>query len=227
MGDRLSTGIPGLDELVEGGLKPRSLNLVVGEAGCGKSTFAVQFLKAGADVGEIGLYISIEEIKDKFYDNMSKVGFDLAKLEAEKKFIFHKASTSEIRNFLDQGVISFEEYFRTYSVKRVVIDSITALMLAYGTENTQRNSLMTLFETLERWNATVMITSEVESGQARFGVGYLVDSIFHLYYRKIGEERVRTIEVLKMRGTNHTKQEIVYRLGRGGIILYPGEKVLM
>ena len=216
-----------MDELVEGGLKLKSVNLVVGEAGTGKSTFATHFLKAGVDVGEVGLYVSVEEQKDKFYDNMARFGFDLAGMEADSKLIFYKTSVSEIRNFLDQGVISFEQYFHEGDVKRVVIDSVTALMLAYDSETSQRSALLNLFETMQRWGATVLVTSEVEEGATRFGVDYLVDSIFRLYNRKIGQERVRTLEVLKMRGTNHSRQEIVYRLGKGGIVLFPGEKVLM
>jgi circadian clock protein KaiC len=227
MDGRLSTGIPGLDELVEGGLKAKSVNLVVGEAGTGKSTFAIHFLEAGVDAGEMGLYVSVEEQKDKFYDNMMRFGFDLAKMEADGKLIFYKTSVSEIRTFLDQGVVSFEQYFHQGDVKRVVIDSVTALMLAYDSENSQRSALLNMFETIQRWGATVVVTSEVEEGTTRFGVDYLVDSIFRLYYRKIAQERVRTLEVLKMRGTNHSRQEIVYRLGKGGIVLYPGEKVLM
>jgi circadian clock protein KaiC len=199
---RLSTGIHGLDDLIEGGLKPHSINLVMGEAGCGKSTFATHFLKAGADVGEAGLYVSVEEAKDKFFNN--------------------------IRNFLDQGVITFEQYLQG-DVKRVVLDSVTALMLAYSNETSQRNALLMLFDLLERRGATVLVTSEVEAGagDGRFGIGYLVDGIFRLYYRKIGQERVRTLEIMKMRGTDHSKQEMVYRLGKTGIILYPNEKVLI
>jgi KaiC/GvpD/RAD55 family RecA-like ATPase len=225
---RLSTGIHGLDELIEGGLKPRSINLVVGEAGCGKSTFATHFLKAGADAGEAGLYVSVEEAKEKFFQNMGRFGFDLARLEAEHKITFYKTSVADIRNFLDQGVINFEQYLQG-DVKRVVIDSVTALMLAYSNETSQRNALMTLFDQLERRGVTILVTSEVEAGagDGRFGIGYLVDGIFRLYYRKIGQERVRTLEVMKMRGTDHSKQEMVYRLGKTGIILYPNEKVLI
>jgi len=215
-----------LDSLIEGGLKAGSINLVSGEAGCGKSTFATHFLKAGADAGEAGLYVSVEEKKEKFYDNMGRFGFDLPSIDAAGKLVFHKTSVPEVRSFLDQGVVSFEQYFKEYDVKRVVVDSVTALMLPYNAETSQRNALMTLFEILERWGATVLVTSEVDSGQSRFGVEYLVDSIFKLYYRKIGQERVRTMEIFKMRGTDHSRQEMVYRLGDGGITLYPDEKIL-
>ncbi|MFH1055227.1 MAG: ATPase domain-containing protein [Candidatus Altiarchaeota archaeon] len=225
--DRLSTGVTGLDELIEGGLKPKSINLVVGEAGSGKSTFATHFLLAGAKAGEVGLYVSVEESKEKFFDNMRKFGFDLATLEAEKKLVFHKANTPELRDFLDRGIISFEQYFKTYPIKRVVIDSATVLMLSYNAETSQRSALLTLFELLGKLGVTVLVTSESEDNQARFGLEYIVDSIFRLYYRKVGQERVRTLEVFKMRGTDHSKQEMVYRLGKGGIMLYPSEKILV
>ena len=227
MGDRVSSGVKGLDELIEGGFKPRSINLVVGDPGSGKSTFAVQYLSAGAQAGEIGLYVSVEERKDKFYDNMLRFGFDLAAMEAEKKLIFHKTSVLEIRSFLDQGVVSFEQYFKTNDIKRVVVDSATALMLSYNAETSQRNAVVNLMEILGKHGVTVVITSEAEDGQARFGLEYLVDGIIRLYSRKVGQERVRTLEVFKMRGTDHTRQEMVYRLGRGGIVLYPGEKILV
>ena len=223
---RLSTGISGLDEMIEGGLKENSLNLVVGEPGCGKSTFAVHFLMSGVRAGERCLYVSVEEEKDKFFDNMKRFGFNLAGLETGGFLVYHKASVSELRGFLDQGIISFEEHLVAGGIKRVVIDSATALMLAYNAETSQRNALMNLFELLARFKVTVLITSESESGQGRFGVEYLVDAIFRMYYRKVGQERVRTLEVYKMRGTDHSKQEIVYRLGDGGIILYPDEKIL-
>ncbi|MBD3388526.1 MAG: AAA family ATPase [Candidatus Altiarchaeales archaeon] len=225
--ERLSTGVKGLDELIGGGLKPGSINLIAGEPGCGKSVFSVHYIMAGAEAGETCLYVSVEEKRDKFYSNMEGFGFDMQKLEDEGKLIFHKTTVSEMRNLLDQGLISFEEYFKPHQIKRVVLDSVTALMLAYNAETAQRNALMVLFEAMEKWGATVLVTSEVESGAARFGVEYLVDTIIHLYYVKIGQERVRTLEVFKMRGTDHTKQEIVYRLGKGGMILYPNEKVLV
>jgi circadian clock protein KaiC len=225
--ERLSTGIKGLDEMIEGGIKAKSINLVVGEPGSGKSTFAVQFLLAGAKAGETGLYISVEEQRDKFFDNMKRYSFDLESLEREGKLVFHKTSTQEIRNFLDKGVISFGEYFQTYQIKRVVIDSATALMLAYNSETSQRSAIMNLLEQLAKWGATVLITSESDDGQARFGLEYLVDGIFRLYYRKVGQERVRTLEVFKMRGTDHSKQEIIYKLGNGGITLVPGGKILI
>jgi circadian clock protein KaiC len=224
--ERLSTGIPKLDKLIEGGLRLGTVNLVSGESGTGKSTFATHFLKAGVDAGEAGLYVSVEERKEKFYENMSVFGFDMAAMEADGKLVFHKATVSEIRGLLDQGVVSFEEYFKTYEIKRIVIDSVTALMLSYSAETSQRNALMTLFDMLERWGATIMVTSEIQDDQSRFGIEYLVDSIIRLYYRKLAQERVRTLEVVKMRGTDHTHQEIVYRLGKKGFELFPGEKIL-
>ena len=222
---RLSTGVKGLDPLIEGGIKKGSISLVVGQPGCGKSTFCIQFLIAGMKAGEKCLYVSVEEQKGKFFDNMMRFGFDLAAYERQGLLSYHKTTVNELRSFLDQGVVSFEQYMDS-DTKRVVIDSATALMLAYNTETSQRNSLLNLFEKLGQFDVTTLITSESDEGHGRFGVEYLVDSIFRLYYRKVGQERVRSIEIFKMRGTDHSKQEMVYRLSDGGIILYPDEKIL-
>ncbi len=222
---RLSTGVVGLDDLIEGGLKERSINLVVGQPGSGKSTFCIHFLIAGMKVGEKCLFVSVEETKEKFFDNMARFGFDLKSYEDAGLLYYHKTTVNELRSFLDQSVISFEQFI-TDGVTRIIIDSATALMLAYNAETSQRNSLMNLFEKLGKFPITTLITAESDEGQGRFGVEYLVDGIFRLYYRKIGQERVRTLEIFKMRGTDHSKQEIVYRLSKGGLILYPGEKIL-
>jgi KaiC/GvpD/RAD55 family RecA-like ATPase len=224
---RLSSGIQVLDDLIEGGFREGSINLVVGEPGSGKSTLAVQFLQAGFKAGEAGLYVSVEEDKEKFFANMKNFGFDLEQFEKSGKLTFHKETVSDIRGFLDQGLISLEQYINTGNVKRVVLDSITALLLAYSAETAQRNAVLSLFDILLRYGVTVVITSEADDGKARFGVEYLVDGIIRLNTHKLSQERVTTLEVYKMRGTNHSRKEFVYRLEKGGLKIYPDEKILM
>jgi circadian clock protein KaiC len=223
---RKSTGVKELDELVEGGLKEGSINLVAGESGTGKSILATQFILAGIASGEPGLYLSIEEKKPKFFENMKALGLNLEEMEAGKKFVFYEAKPNEIRNFLNKGLLGFEEHIRDGKVKRIVVDSISALLLLFEGETTQREALLVLMDKLSRWGLTVLMTSEVEFGQSRFNIDYIVDTILRLYYKKVGKERVRTLEILKMRGTKHDKREIMYRIEKGGIKLYPREGVL-
>ena len=67
---RVSTGIKDLDTLLGGGYKKNSVNIVTGEAGTGKTIFSAQFLLRGLLEGEAGLYITFEEKREKFYEDM-------------------------------------------------------------------------------------------------------------------------------------------------------------
>ena len=83
---RISTGISGLDPLIQGGFKRNSVNLVAGGAGTGKSIFAMQFIIEGLKKNEPGIYITFEEKKEKVYEDMLEFGWDLEKYEKSEKF---------------------------------------------------------------------------------------------------------------------------------------------
>ena len=68
---RIKTGIPGFDELIEGGLLKNRVYLLSGPPGCGKTTFCVQFLAAGGINKEAGLYVSLSESVDTIVSDMS------------------------------------------------------------------------------------------------------------------------------------------------------------
>lgn len=88
--ERIPTEIKNFDALVEGGFEKNSINLLVGGSGSGKTIFAIQFLIAGMKKGEKCLYVTFEEKKKEFYYNMLDFGWDLEKLENEKKFVFFR-----------------------------------------------------------------------------------------------------------------------------------------
>ncbi|MGQ4872254.1 MAG: ATPase domain-containing protein, partial [Candidatus Thorarchaeota archaeon] len=82
--ERVKTGIPGLDELIEGGFPKGDTILVAGKAGTGKSILATQFLYRGAvDYGEPGVLVTLEEPPRLIKRNMMRFGMDLEKLERE------------------------------------------------------------------------------------------------------------------------------------------------
>jgi len=73
--DRAGTGISNFDKMVSGGFERESINLIAGGSGSGKSIFALQFLMEGVKKGEKVLYITFEEKKEEFYENMKKIGW--------------------------------------------------------------------------------------------------------------------------------------------------------
>ncbi len=85
--NRLHTSIPNFDALIQGGFKKNSTNLIAGGAGSGKTIFAIQFLVEGILLhNEVGMYITFEEKKDKFYEDMEDFGWNLRELENKGKF---------------------------------------------------------------------------------------------------------------------------------------------
>ena len=78
---RLSVGVPGLDEVLEGGLVPRCAYLLKGGPGCGKTTLGLHFLATGRQNGERVLYISLSEPETQIRRNAAGLGFDLAGVE--------------------------------------------------------------------------------------------------------------------------------------------------
>jgi circadian clock protein KaiC len=223
--ERKSTGIPQLDELVEGGLKERTITLVEGDAGSGKSTLAIQYLLSGMQEGENVIYLSVEESRESFFDNMSRFGFPLEEMEKTQKFEFHEMTAQKLREFIEKGVLGIEDQISSRNIKRLVVDSISAFALQYEGEAKQRTAVIKLFDKIKNWGLTTLIIAEASHDYSQFGLQYLVDGWIKMCYKKTGQERIRTIEVIKMRGTKHKATEVVYKIEDNGISLYPGERI--
>jgi len=223
--NRKSTGIAKLDELMEGGYKESSINLLEGDPGSGKSTFALHYLVAGINAGEKAVYVSVEESRKSFSENMARFGFRIDEYEKTGMFLFYECTAQRLKDFLDKGSLGIEQDIIQMRAKRVVIDSISAFVLNYDSEARQRSAVQRLFEKLKSWDVTSLVISESSQDYSPFGLTYIVDGWIKLYYRKIGSERVRTLEVLKMRGTKHKTAEVVYRIEDNGINIYPNERV--
>jgi circadian clock protein KaiC len=219
---KVSSGISNFDKLTEGGFEQESINLVVGDVGVGKSILSTQFLIEGIKKNEPGLYITFEESKKDFYDNMLKIGIDLAKLEKEGKFFFLEYTPEKVRAMLEEGGGIIESIVLRKKIKRIVFDSITSFELLFDNDLTKREASLSLFSLLRRWSCTAILTYESDSDEKKVTSRILEfesDSIIVLHSARKGKERKRFLEVLKMRGVNHSKKMHLYEIGKGGIIL--------
>jgi circadian clock protein KaiC len=227
MDGRRPTGIPKLDENIEGGILDGSIIMVEGDAGTGKSTLAVQYLAAGVKAGDSVIYVSIDESRKSLYRNMARFGINLEEFENSGRFQFHECVPNQLRDALDKGMLGIEDKIMGTQCKRMVLDSITAFSLLYDTEAKQRAAVQNLFTKVRAWGLTTFMIAEAVGENQHFGLRYMVDGWIRLSHRKMGQERIRTIEVLKMRGTKHDSTEIVYRIEKNGINLYPNERILV
>lgn len=226
---RISTGIPGLDKLIEGGFKAGSINLVCGGAGSGKTTFGVQFLIEGIKRGEAGVYITFEEKRQKLYDDMLEFGWDLEKYERLGLFRFLEYTPEQIKRVLVEGGGTIDAIITQLRARRLVIDSITSFALLFRDELTQKESSLALFELINRWECTAVLTSQavqLSPEELTAQLQFEVDSILLFYHFKQKGVRNRALEILKMRGTKTPEKTVKLDINtKQGVVVYPDEVV--
>lgn len=227
--ERVQTGIPGLDEVMSGGFEKDSINLVSGGAGTGKSIFAMQFIVNGIkDFNEPGIYITFEEEKAKLQRHMLKMGWDLKKLEAEKKLEIVEYAPDRVKKMLSEGGGEIEWVMAKLKAKRLVIDSLTAFALLFKDELARREAFLNLFKIIEKWDCTALLVVEHESDMERhdsIDVEFEADGIILLYYLRKGDIRNRALEILKLRGSKHASRIFPMKITDEGVKIYPEEAV--
>ncbi|WP_135610109.1 ATPase domain-containing protein [Methanococcoides sp. AM1] len=239
--NRVKTGIPGFDELCGGGIIRDRTYLISGTSGAGKTNFSVQYIYNGiTKYGENGIIVATEERPEQIRENVLKFGWDLQALEDEGKLIIIDACSTKIgipsqekyvdvrpfdtRSMMDQIIASQEEI----NAKRALIDSTTSISFYLHDPAKIRVELLKLSTTLEVIGLTSMMTCEIinEKEPARFGVEtFVTDGTFVLHYDMRETVRTRTIEVFKMRGSDHSKKLHPYDITSEGFVIHPHEEV--
>jgi len=209
-GAKIFTGINGFDVMTNGGFESQSINLVAGGSGSGKTIFALQFLLEGLRRKERVLYITFEEKKEDFYNYMKDFSWDLQKAEQSGSFFFLEYSPEKVKQMLDEGGGTIENMVLKYGITRIVFDSLTSFSLMFDDELSKRQSILGLFDILRKWDCTTLLTVQhnpVDREDRGMNPSeFEADSITLLYNVKEGSRRSRFIEVLKMRGENHSKE---------------------
>jgi KaiC/GvpD/RAD55 family RecA-like ATPase len=244
----VDTGIPGLNELIEGGFVKGKPVLVAGSAGTGKTTFCMQFLVSGATkYDEPGVFVTMGEGIRHIFDYMTRYGWDLELLVARNKLSL--VDVTPVPVGMDKFYIAHDQSLefnpdtlcdlilkeiKRIDASRVVIDSITALLLTTTDEFALRHELLALTTMLDRTGCTSLLTSEVTSrpvsSTGELSRSELAEFIAHgvieLALRFVQNEHIRTLTVRKMRGTNHDKGIYLYEIGPEGIKITTKAKYL-
>lgn len=220
---RVKSGIPGFDGLIQGGFKDKSINLVTGGPGSGKTIFALTFLVEGIRTGDKCVYITFEEKKEKMYEDMRSFGWDLAKYEKEGKFAYLEYTPEQVKKVLIEGGGVMDNLITKMKARRIVIDSITSFTLLYREELAKKEAALALFELIDKWGCTTLLTSQVSSAgngkDISQTVDFEVDSIIILYHEKNKGMRTRGLEILKMRGTKIPNMTYDLKITNKGLII--------
>jgi len=228
-GERVPSGVEGLDDLIEGGFERNSVVLVCGDAGSGKTTMLLQFLYNGAtQYKEPGIFITFEEDKKSIYGHAMQYGWDLKELEEKNLFRFVAYKPQQIAEIIKGGGM-IKDAIDSMGAKRIGIDSLTSYSMLFKTPFEGREAVLSLFNRLRDWSCTSMIVSEIilQFGSRRdeAGVEFLSDGVLLLYYARQQDMKVRALEILKMRGTKHSDKICPFKFGEKGIVVFPKDSV--
>ena len=229
--ERIKTGIPGMDELLNGGIPERNVVLLSGGPGTGKTIFSQQFIWNGVVSGESGIYVSLEEHPVQIRKNMEQFGWDVSNYEREGKFIIIDAFTggvggsSEYEKYVVRDINDTRDLMdmlrravKESNAKRVVVDSITSLYLSKPIA--ARMIVFQLKKVLAGLGCTSLFISQVSVTERGFGgpgVEHGVDGIIRLDLDEIEGELQRTLVIWKMRGTAHSMKRHPFVIRDDGI----------
>jgi KaiC/GvpD/RAD55 family RecA-like ATPase len=216
--NRIGTGIPGLDQLIQGGFLENSVNLVTGETGTGKTIFSLQFIWKGLQKGDSGLYITLEERPEDIKSDAQMFGWDFEKFEKKGlcRIIYH--DPAQVNNL---GSVIIDE-IKTLKAKRLVIDSTSLIGLNVQEPSQIRKLLLSIVNIIKRTGCAALLISEIpeeHKALSRFGVEeFVVDSVIILNYLEYASgELNRSLIIRKMRRTNHGTDIYPMEIQKDGI----------
>ncbi len=222
--DRLSTGVPGLDEMIGGGVIAGDAVMLTGPAGSGKSTVATQFMAAGLANGETGVIAVFEEYPEEYLARANARNSEVGKMlkAGALELIYLRPLDLSV----DEALAAILEAVERLKAKRVVIDSLSGFEVALAPTFREdfRESLYRLVGTLTATGVTVFMTAEVSEAfsEARFtseNVSFITDEIIVQRYVEIKGELRRVMAVIKMRGSDHTHEFRSYEVTAKGVVV--------
>ena len=224
------TGIQGLDEVTGGGLPKGRPTLIAGDAGCGKTVFAMEFLVNGArNFNEPGVFVSFEEPVEDLVKNFASLGYDLNGLSDSKKMIIDyihiERSEIEVTGEYDlEGLfVRLGHMVDSIRAKRIALDTIESLFGALPNEGILRAELRRLFRWLKSKGLTAIITGEKGAGiMTRHGLEeYVSDCVIFLEHLLFEQVATRRLRIIKYRGSTHGTNEYPFLIDKTGISVLP------
>ena len=225
--ERLSTGVPGFDELVEGGIPRGFFVAVVGEPGTGKTIFSLHFIWAGIRSGDVNIYVTTEESRESIIRQAALLGMDFENAIRGGKLVIIDALMGRRDNPWSLQELDVEELVNKvieakrmlgYGRARLVIDSMSAFWL--DKPAMARRYSYYVKRVLYRWDFTALLVSQyavTTSLGFGFGVEHIADGIIRFRKAVVRGELKRYVLLEKMRQTDHSLRmhEIEIVKGKG------------
>jgi KaiC domain protein len=211
--------------MIRGGVPERHLMVAIGSAGTGKTTFGLQYLHHGLEIGENGVFITLEQSHDAIMDTAAEHGWDFEAYEEENELAVIDLDPIEMANSLDNIRSEFPTLIEEFDADRFVLDSVSLLEMMYDEQAKRRTEIFDFTRSLKNAGVTTLLTSEADEDNAyasRHGIiEYLTDAVFVLQYVR-GESRETrlAVEIVKIRNANHSREMKPYEITNEGISVY-------
>lgn len=220
--NKIKTGIPGLDDILQGGIMEGNSVLVTGAPGTGKTILCIQFIFEGAKLGEPGLYITSEESVDCIRDIAGGLGINI--LEYEKKglitLIKQSLSTKQL-----MSIVTPLEIINKKRIKRVALDSLTLFgYIHVAGEMDYRKEVLDFILRMKASKVTLFSTAEksfTHLDELRYDPeDFLFDGLIIVSKIRRSSSFERVLTVAKMRGQEHKLDIYPFIIGIGGVKIF-------
>jgi circadian clock protein KaiC len=227
--ERASTGIPGLDDILGGGLPSNHLYLIEGTPGAGKTTLALQFLRRGVQAGERGLYITLSETAAELQTVAASHGWSLEGMEVFELVTEEGLSPESVQTILHPSEIELGETTRgvmsaveRLKPKRVVFDSLSEMRLLAQNPLRYRRQVLALKSFFASHGCTVLLLDDRSADFDDVQLHSIAHGVVRLeqVVDQYGPER-RRLRVVKMRGIRFRGGEHDFNLDTGGLAVFP------
>jgi circadian clock protein KaiC len=220
----ISTGVPGLDEMLGGGTLRGNALLVAGPVGSGKTTLAVQFLAEGVKQQERGVAVIFEETTPKYLDQASALGVDFKQMSDQG--MLQMVYVRPLDLSMDETLYAIQAAVEKVGATRVILDSISGLeaALAPAFKEDFLESLYRLLGALTGAGVTILLTVEATEpyNQMRFTphpISFLTHDIVIQRYFEVEGELKTFLTVIKTRARAHSRELRAYEVTPRGIVV--------
>lgn len=220
-GETLSSGIPGLDDLICGGYRRNSCTLFAGTSGTGKTTFACSFAAAAVERGERVLYLDFEESLDALSSSLVSVGIDWNRA-MDSNALHFVSSMPESKGVEEHLIDAFRE-IEEFQPEHLVVDAISACR-RMGSARAAFDYLLRLIDHCKQIGITSLLTNLADSADPReeitgIDLSSVIDTVILLRNAEAGGSYTRELAILKSRGRAHSNRVHVFRITDNGILI--------